>query len=481
MTWRLRRLRAGLVIAGAVAFFGVGSVAALVPGTGAATNGFAFGIPRAGTVGAKGCGANADGEPAIRISPANNVVVASERGLGSGTDVWRGVQSGGAGATACALRYGGQPNATSGTGAAGGDVDVAIASKQQAGGAYRAYVASLNLGSVSVAHSNDNGATWTNLPIQAGLPVDDREWIAAFGASTALLTFHDLSTQNIDVLRSDDGGNSFTEIGQAIVPTSTAARNGAITGNELGNVAIDRRNLRGAKAGPIGRAGFWAYQPFVSFSDPSATEFNEAYVAISNDGGFHWTDRAVPCSTARRNVGLNHAFPNVSVDRAGNLWLAWSAGADDANGSNTKGAIVTALSRNHGVTWSCSKPISTGQSIEPWLAAASHGVDLVFYKNIGTRGSQRWAVELAQNPHTDTAPSVTGWRPPRSLVVVHRGIVCEAGATCNTGRQLFDDFGVAVDTHGFAHIAYSRDAACDQCTTTGYAVETSGATIGSSN
>jgi hypothetical protein len=471
-----QKLWMGLAITSGAALLSVGAIA--VSPVEAVTNGFVFGTPNVGAVGATGCGSNTNGEPAIRVSPANNVVMASERGLGSGTDVWRGIQPGGVGANACALRYGGQPNAVSGASAAGGDVDVAIASKALTNGAYRSYVASLNGGSVAVAHSDNNGATWTNVPVQAGLPGDDREWIAAFGASTSLLTFHDIATQNIDVLRSDNGGISYTQIARAISPTSTAARNGALTGNQLGNVALDRRNLAGTKAGPAGRVGFWAYQPFVSGSSPSATAFNEAYVAVSNDGGFHWIDRAVPCSTAAPNLGLDHAFPNVSVDPAGNVWLAWSAGADDANGSNTKGVIVTAVSRNHGLTWSCSQPISTGQSIQPWLAAASGGVDLVFYKNVGTTTAQSWAVELAQNVHADTAPTATGWSTPQTLVTVHHGVVCEAGATCSAGRQLFDDFGVAVDQRGYAHIAYSRDAACSQCTSTGYAVQTSGATIG---
>jgi Neuraminidase (sialidase) len=467
-----------LITTGVATALCAGAIASSVPAVQAATNGFVFGIPNAGAVGAPGCGSNSDGEPAIRVSPANNVVMASERGLGSGTDAWHAVQPGGTTASACALRYGGQPNAVSGAGASGGDVDVAIASTALASGAFRAYVSSLNGGSVAVAHSDNNGATWTNIPVQAGLPGDDREWLAAFGASTSLLTFHDIATQNIDVLRSDNGGIGYTEIAQAISPTSTAAQNGAIIGNELGNVAIDRRNLAGTKAGPAGRVGFWAYQPFVSGSSTNAAQFNEAYLAVSNDGGFHWADRPVPCSTAAPNVGLGHAFPNVSVDPAGNVWLAWSAGVDDANGFNTSGRVITALSRDHGSTWSCSQPIATGQSIQPWLASASGGVDLVFYKNVGTTAAQSWAVELAQNAHADTAPAVTGWSTPQLLTVVHHGGVCEAGATCTSGRQLFDDFGVAVDMRGDAHIAYSHDASCSQCTYTGYAVQTAGTTIG---
>ena len=452
------------------------------PAGGATPNTFSFGEPGTAARGAAGCGQNTDGEPSIRISPTNNVVLASERGLGSGTDVWHRPQPGGTGASACALLYGGQPNAASGTGAAGGDVDVAIASKPLTTGAYRAYVSSLNLGSVAVAHSNDNGATWSNVPVQSGLPGDDREWLAAFGASTSLLTFHDIATENIDVLRSDNGGATYTEIARAISATGTAANNGALTNNELGNVAADRLNLGGTTPGPLGKAGFWAYQPFVAPSnDPNATEPNEAYVAVSNDGGFHWTDREVPCSIAAPNVGLGHAFPNVSVDPAGNVWLAWSAGTDDANGINTSGTIFTAVSRNHGLTWSCSGAISRGQAIQPWLAAASGGVDLVFYENVGTASAQSWSVELAQNVHPDTAPVPTGWSAPQPLVHVHSGAVCEGGVSCSSGRELLDDFGVAVDTRGEAHIAYSHDAPCAQCTYTGDAVQTSGVVVGRSN
>ncbi len=65
------------------------------------------------------------------------------------------------------------------------------------------YVSSLNLGSINVATSADNGTTFSQTPAQAGVPVDEREWIAAFGAHTSLLTYHDIATNNIDVLRSD--------------------------------------------------------------------------------------------------------------------------------------------------------------------------------------------------------------------------------------------------------------------------------------
>jgi hypothetical protein len=66
---------------------------------------------------------------------------------------------------------------------------------------------------------------------------------------------------------------------------------------------------------------------------------------------------------------------------------------------------------------------------------------------------------------------------------VHKGAVCEEGATCTTGRQLFDDFGVDTDSSGFAHIAYSHDSPAlgGAETYTGYAVQTAGTTVGEPN
>src|SRR5205807_8600502 len=141
---------------------------------------FSYGQMQSATVGANGCGTNGAGEPAIHVSRVNNVFLGSELGLGGGSELWRGLGAiGGAGASGCGLEFRGQPNAVSGVGASGGDIDVAIASAQNASGAYNVYVSSLNLGSGNVATSADNATTFSQTPVQAGLPIDDREWIAA--------------------------------------------------------------------------------------------------------------------------------------------------------------------------------------------------------------------------------------------------------------------------------------------------------------
>jgi hypothetical protein len=421
---------------------------------------FSYGQMQSATVGATGCGTNAAGEPAIHVSRVNNVFLGSELGLGGGSELWRGLGAiGGAGASGCGLEFRGQPNAVSGVGASGGDIDIAIASAKNATGNYNVYVSSLNLGSVNVATSADNATTFSQTPVQAGLPIDDREWIAAFGADTSLLTYHDIATNNIDVLRSDNDGLLYTQTSQVIPPTDYKAQN-----NELGNLVIDHRNL------PNTTGGFFAYQSFVAPSSSSGTHNNEAFLGVSSDGGNTWTDQAIPCSKESPSTDLNHNFPNVSVDPKGNIWYAWS---DDTS-------IRTAESTNHGRTWTCSKPVSTNtaQAIFPWLAATSHGVDLVYY-GAPTKTNQTWYVYFAQN----LAGTTTGWGTPQRLMAVHKGTVCESGINCTTGRQLFDDFGVDTDSLGFAHIAFSHDSPDlgGSGTYTGYAVQTGGARAGSPN
>lgn len=439
---------------------------AVEPAAGRAT--FSTGVPQSGRAGAVGCGRNADGEPAIRITRADTVVVGAERTLGAGSDVWVGGAAAGAGASACSgPSYRGQPNAIAGVGPAGGDLDLAVASVPGAGGRYAIYVASANGASVSVAHSTDDGKSWIAVPVQVGVPLDDREWLAAYAASTSLLSFHDVLTGNIDVLRSDNGGLGYLQVARAIPDTDY--KSGA---NGIGNLAIDRRTVAGTVRGPGGVVGFWAYQAFAAPASPvGALPNDQVFVAVSHDGGYTWTDRPVGCGRATGGRSVDHEFPIVSVAPDGTAWVAWS---DEAH-------VFAARSADHGATWSCSGAISTtpkGQAIMPWIDATSGGVDLVWYGS-PTATHQTWSVYFAQ----DATSSAAGWSAPQPVVAVHTGAVCEGGTLCMVDRQLFDDFGLAVDQRGWAHIAYSTDAPSlgGQGTQIGYAVQTGGQPVGQPN
>jgi hypothetical protein len=424
---------------------------------------FSSGELKAGAVGETGCGENAAGEPAIHVSRAGNVFLGSELGVGSGSELWRGLGAlGGRHASGCGLEFRAQPNGVSGKGASGGDIDIAVASAVNAEGNYNVYVSSLNLASVNVARSADNGTTFSQSPVVAGLPIDDREWIAAFGSETSLLSYHQIATNNIEILRSDDGGQTF-------VKTTTAIPVGDYkeASNELGNLVIDHRNL------PDATGDFYAYQSFVAPSKEGGENNNEAFLAVSADGGHTFTDQPIPCSIAPATTDLDHNFPNVSVSPSGDIWYAWS----------DNHTVATAVSKDHGVKWACSKPskpVSKGsaRAIFPWLVATSKGVDLVYY-GTPTETNQTWYLDFVQN----VKGTPNSWLKPHQLFPVHQGEVCEGGIECTGGRQLFDDFGVDTDSLGWAHIAYSQDSPAlgGGETSTGYAVQIRGRRFGEPN
>jgi hypothetical protein len=105
-------------------------------------------------------------------------------------------------------------------------------------------------------------------------------------------------------------------------------------------------------------------------------------------------------------------------------------------------------------------------------------VDLVYYGTDDTGPDAVWSVHFAQNldgsatKFTDT-----------ELMPVHKGPVCEGGVSCTGNRQLLDDFGVDTDQSGWAHIAFSHDAADlgGSGDYTGYAVQQSGTPVGVPN
>ena len=128
--------------------------------------------------------------------------------------------------------------------------------------------------------------------------------------------------------------------------------------NELGNIVIDHNNR------PATPGDFYAYQAFVAPSSSSGTHNNEAWLGVSADGGHTWADNPIACSTEGASTDLNHNFPNVSVDPAGNLWYAWST--------------ITRSSPPSPLTTARRGPAPARQHDQragdlPWLAATSQG------------------------------------------------------------------------------------------------------------
>jgi hypothetical protein len=442
------------------------------------------------------------GEPQIESDANGNLFLASEYGLGGGTGFWTSSDAG------SNYLYDGIPNSISSSSPAqpgGGDTSVAIAPVKSASGNYNVYMSSLSLANIDVSTSTDGGKTFTTNYASSNVPGDDREWIAASGASTVYLSYHDVTTDNIDVERSDDAGQTWTIMGEAINPLSNSDVIAASNDNELGNIA----------ATPDGR---YVYLIFVGAVGPEENvegyPMRGVYMAVSQDGGQTFRDYTV--NVAPEGTAYGHQFPQVTMDSQGNVYAIYS---DNQN-------LWMSVSTDHGQTWSSpiqvnhtgpvpsatdpygtkgawianpnSSPVAdelpeaynvnptpdsyyqqemipaySNVAIEPWAVAEAPGkIDIVWYGTNMTYGSDgayatdttddhvHWSVFMAQS--TNALSSNPTFTEAPISPVVHRAGVSEAGVTSisdgEDNRDLYDDFGVTVNPKtGLASVAYTTD------------------------
>jgi len=476
-----RTLALGAALAAVLAILvpaaGAAKPAKPAPSSGAAFTNFSIAeTPGVTCPGSSSC-SNIAAEPAIRADGDGNFFGSSENGLGGGTVAVRSTDGG--------LHYLTlqSPNGVSsandtGFAPGGGDTDLAIAPARNAQGAFNVYVSSLSLADVDVSTSTDRGQTWTLDPVAATIAGDDREWIAADGASKVCVSYHDAATFNLDVNCSSDAGATFTQLGDAI----DAAHAYQIDNNESGNLAID----------PSSHIVYQAYSAITSASEVTGAGFHGEYMGVSTDGGKTFTDYPVYVNPDS-SVSYGSQFANVSVDRAGNVYDVYTDGHD----------VFYSFSTNHGQTWSGPfKLNSGGTAIMPWATAGDAGkLDVVWYqtsyRDTSTTAdnypdSATWTVTFAQGLTATTAGS--SFTRTTATPVVHTGGVCLSGVTCTGNRDLFDDFGVAASpATGLASIVYSDDqfsstgpnsSGCDQsqnnagsCDHTAIATQTGGTGI----
>ena len=386
---------------------------------------------------------NGAAEPMIRADATGTFYASSELGLSSGTLAWKSTDGG--------LHYTAlqSPNqisqAAGGLAPGGGDTDLGVATAPNANGIPNVYVASLSLANVTVSTSGDGGKTWRENLLSATIPGDDREWIAAEGAAKVCISYHDIVTFNIDVNCSYDAGATFTQLGSAI----DAAHLFLLEDNSTGNLVIDPNN-------------HVVYQVFSGIATvPEAlvpTAFHAVWIGVSQDGGRTFTDHAVYVNPDA-SVSYGHQFINASVDRAGTVYVLYN---DNHN-------LFYSFSSDQGQTWT--GPIRINQSpsataIMPWSVACDPGqLNVVWYGTSyydGTNppdnypASAAWYVYFAQNRAASTVGSA--FKQVAATPIIHFGGVCEGGISCTGNRDLYDDFGVAVDPiSGFASIVFSDD------------------------
>lgn len=217
---------------------------------------------------------------------------------------------------------------------------------------------------IELVRSIDGGATWSDpVVIDTGcLPnADQGSNVAVDGAGNVYVAWEsfpsNLSTNEIDIVRSTDGGASFgpkvTVASVTPVGSILGLLQGGFRNNEFPMLAIDRSRERGA--GPIYVA--WNDGRFDQIPDGfpfagSATyNFGDVIVSRSTDGGASWS-AAVKVNNdknAAPSRGTDRYLPGIAVDHEGAVGVCWYDRRRDPR--NFFIDRECAVSRNRGQTW----------------------------------------------------------------------------------------------------------------------------------
>lgn len=353
-----------------------------------------------------------------------------------------------------------------------------------------------------------NGANWKG-PTFAGGDVD-RQWYAADPKKAGLvyMSYHDLEGPNINLLKSTDGGATFTcpELG-ATFPSCpvTATQNGnnpnsdyisTGLGNTTGRPLIDPTNTSRIYVPYLDNTATSSATASPTASDPGLTR---VHMAVSTDGGTTWSantdpsgkpildaDAAFPYDGKSDNV-LAHLFNTAAIDSKGNLYVLFSlrlghkADVDGTQFSGTTTHLYLISSQDKGLTWS--KPVQVdhggiNSNVFQWIVAGDPGrVAITWYGSKADdfndptgQWSEMYAVStdaLSAHP-TFTQVNVSGLYP------MHNGDICQAGIDCQvTGgnRDLADFQMVTIDSCGRAHAVWTDDTGTGETRT---AIQTSG-------
>ena len=381
-----------------------------------------------------------DGEPAAKITKDGVVWVGGIAGVPAGNGLWKVTD-------ACAQDYTFVDLTDLSVG--GGDIDIEVATERNPiTNHYNIYMSSLWLGNITSVTSVDGGNTFVPVVVSDPVPVNDRQWNAAYGPLTLYLSWRSLNVGNqLFISRSDNAGLTFG----VPVPVYNDVV-GTVLATQLGNLAADTRPVPAGTlpltSGPDGEANL--YHGYI-LTTQNLTGGHTIYVAVSKNFGTTWTSKKV--FQGPLGATYDHVFSWVAVDAEGNVYTTWSNNED----------IYYSFSTNQGDTWS--RPIRVNgradskTSIFPMVEAGSAGrIIFGWYGTAATSTTEptaEWHYFHARcNNALDPLPLFESTRV--SDHAVKTGEVCQGGLGCGCCRELLELAEVAVSPlDGSSFITYA--------------------------
>ncbi|MGI9089164.1 MAG: dockerin type I domain-containing protein [Chthoniobacterales bacterium] len=374
-----------------------------------------------------------DAEPEIKSDIFGNIYLTAINGVPGGTDLWKSTDKG------TTFSYLGQPDGLQDKcaaptpqclGAGGADDSIDVSS-----GGYL-YVTSLYVGSVTVSTSMDGGTggvqpaqAWNLNTFSTGIPVQDRQWVAAYGPQTLNMIVRQApGTGDLTFIKSVDAGKTFS--------APVIVRSGNST---EGNLVVD------------------PYNGNLYTTTIPGTALTEIHLLKSVDGGATWTESTIYTGAAGTNPA--HKFTMLAVDRGGNLHLAFSS-------SNLAGNCHVYLmsSSDQGASWLPAVQVDSGAgtttAVQPWIVAGSpEVVDVTWLGSSGATPDVApfdWNVFFAQTRNA-LSPTPTFTQAQVTSTPVHDTNICFNGTGCTgtANRDLLEYYTMTLDPDGNALIAFA--------------------------
>jgi hypothetical protein len=416
------------------------------------------------------------GEPEIKVDVYGNVYLTAIQGVPGGVDLWKSIDKG------ATFVYMGQPDGAQDkcptipqcAGLGGGDDQIDVSP-----GGYL-YVSSLWLGNVTMSASYDGGTggvlpgqKWEVNPAAADIVSDDRQWVAAYGPQTVYMSFATTAltrppgSVGLFITKSTDGGKTFPSLVEitATTPLDTV--------NVEGNLVVDPYNGN-------------LYTTYIPNASPNVIKF-----AHSTDGGATWviTD-AYTAAAGTTNRGV---FPNITVDRGGNVHLVFTNST--ATGHANCHVLMTSTT-NPGAaspTWLPVVQVDSGTgnsttAVQPWAVAGSPGVvDITWLGSSAPTPDvpSNWQVFFAQTTNALSGSPIFN-QSQVTTNPVHNHSICFAGGACTgnsdddlSNRDMLEYYTMALDPEGNANITFADSFnSCPpaNCTTNAWFAKQTGGT-----